>query len=109
MSEKDTENLLDDCVTLNTYNDYFVNSTELEDIRIACGMECYENRLEMSLRCKKDILDKKVQFYDLLIIDELVKINTSAEEKLKDVFPQNKFYPYNFIFPKLKDNLSKHI
>ncbi|MCM1056944.1 MAG: hypothetical protein NC517_04980 [Firmicutes bacterium] len=105
----DTENFLDDCVILNTYRNYFIKSTGFEDLQIACGIVCYESRFEMSLNCKNDIIEKKVQFYDSLIIDELVKINTNAKNRLKDTFPQNGFYPYNVIFTKLNRDLEKMI
>ncbi|MCM1113492.1 MAG: hypothetical protein NC399_09595, partial [Muribaculum sp.] len=104
---KDTENFLDDCVALNTYRNYFIKCTGFEGIQIACGMKRYESYFEMSLNYKKDIIEKKVQFYDSLIIDELVKINTSAENRLKSTFPQNGFYPYNLIFTKLNRDLEK--
>ncbi|MCM1091711.1 MAG: hypothetical protein NC413_12770, partial [Muribaculum sp.] len=106
---EDTENFLDDCVTLNTYRNYFIKRTGFEGIQIACGMKCYESYFEMSLNCKKDIIEKKVQFLDSLVIDELVKINTSAKNRLKDTFPQNGFYPYNVIFTKLSRDLEKMI
>ncbi|MBD5550166.1 MAG: HNH endonuclease [Lachnospiraceae bacterium] len=110
VSTKDnTENLLSDCVALNTYSDYFISNTEFEGIQIVCGMKCYDNCFEMSLNCKKDILEKQIQFSAPLAIDELVKINTSAEKELKDIFPQSGFYPYNFKFTKLKKNLDKLI
>lgn len=106
---KDVENLLDDCVTLNTYSTYFTNCTGLKRIQIVCGMEWYDSRFEMSLNCKKDIIDKKVQFIDSLMIDELVKNNTGAEKHLKNVSPQNGFYPYDFTFTKLNKDLKKYI
>lgn len=106
---EDTENLLDDCVTLNTYSNYFIKRTGFECIQIVCGMKHYESYFEMSLNYKKDIIEKRVQFFDSLIIDELVKINTSAENRLKGSFPQNGFYPYNIIFTKLNRNLEKMI
>ena len=106
-TKEDTENLLDDCVTLNTYTAYFTSKTGFENIQIVCGMECYESCFEMSLRCKNDILEKRMQFIDTLVIDELVKCNTSAQKNLKNVCSQNGFYPYNFIFTKLEKNLEK--
>lgn len=106
---EDTENLLNDCITLNTYSDYFINRTGFENIQIVCGMKCYDSCFEMSLNCKRDIVEKQVQFIDSLAVDELVKINTSAKEDLEDVFPQNGFYPYDFTFTKLKNNLEKYI
>lgn len=107
--KKDTENLLDDCVTLNTYSDYFTSKTGFESIRIVCGMERYDSYFKMSLNCKKDIVEKQVEFSAPLAIDELVKINTSAEKKLKDILPQHGFYPYNLIFTNLEKNLEKFI
>lgn len=110
-TKEDTENLLTDCVTLNTYSIYFINNTGLESIQIVCGMKPYDSYFTMSLNCKKEILEEQVQFIDScsLAIDELVKINTSAKKELKDIFSQNGFYPYNFIFKKLEENLKKYI
>lgn len=108
-TKEDTENLLNDCVTLNTYSDYFTSKTGIESIQIVCGMKCYDSCFEMSLNCKKDIVEKQVEFSAPLAIDELVKINTSAEKKLKDILPQHGFYPYNLIFTNLEKNLEKFI
>ena len=108
-SKDDVENLLDDCVTLNTYSNYFISEIGFKSIQIVCGMEHYDNRFEMSLNCKRDIVDKRVQFIGPLAIDELVKINTSASKELKDVFSQYGFYPYDFTFTKLRKNLEKRI
>ena len=108
-TKEDTENLLDDCIILNTYNGYFTGSTGFERIQIACGMKCYDSCLEMSLNCKKDILERQVQFIAPLAIDELVKINTSAKEELKDSSSQSGFYPYDFTFTKLRKNLERYV
>jgi len=104
---QETENLLDDCIILNTYSTYFIENTGFEDIQIVCGTVCYDNYLELSLNCKKDILENQVRFIAPLAIDELVKRNTSAEKKLKNTISQGGFYPYNFIFTKLEKNLEK--
>ncbi len=106
---EDTENLLDDCVTLNTYNGYFINCAGFDCIQIACGMKCYDNYLKMSLNCTKEILDMKVQFIDSLMIDELVKINTSAKDQLRDRTSEYGFYRYNYTYTKLKNDLGKFI
>ncbi len=108
-TKEDTENLLDDCVTLNTYSDYFMSKTGFENIQIVCGMKRYDRYLDMLLNCEKDIMKKQVQFTEPLVIDELMKINTSAEKELKDIFSHNGFYSYNFTFTKLKKNLEKYI
>ncbi len=106
---EDIENLLDDCVTLNTYSTYFTSNTGFESIQIVCGVECYNSRFGMSLNCKKDIVERQVQFIGSLAIDERVKINTSAKKDLKDICPQKGFYPYDFTFTKLRKNLEKFI
>lgn len=108
-TQEDTQNFLDDCVILNTYNYYFVQKKMFKSIQIACGMKCYDNRFEMALRCREDIVDKKVQFIESLMIDELIRINTKAEKDLKSTFSQNGFYPYNFKFTKLKEDLAKRV
>lgn len=110
-TKKDIQNLLDDCVTLNTYSTYFTSCTGFKNIQIVCGVKCYDNHFEMSLKCKKDIVEKQVQFKDALAIDELVKIYTDAEEELKDIPAQgqDRFYPFNFTFTQLKNNLKKYI
>ncbi len=108
-TKEDTQRLLDDCVILNTYNNYFARKEDFKSIQIACGMKCYENYFKMSLKCKEDIINTRVQFGSSLIIDELIKINTSAEKGLKNVIPQFGFYPYNFIFEKLEKKLLERI
>lgn len=108
-TKKDAQNLLDDCVILNTYSIYFTNKTGFDNIQIVCGMELYESRFEATLKCKKSILEKRVWFNWDLAIDELVKINTSADKELKDTYPQNGFYRYDYTYTQLKKNLEKRI
>lgn len=106
---EDSENLLNDCITLNSYSTYFLNKTGFESIQIVCGMKCYKSYLEMSLNCKGDIIEKQVQFKEQFAIDELVRINTSAKKELKDISVRDGLYPYNFVFKQLKENLMKYI
>lgn len=108
-TKEDVENLLNDCIILNTYNNYFTSRTGFKEVQIVCGMKCYDSRLKMALNCKKDIVEKRVQFQAPLSIDELVKINTSAKEELKDIVAHDGFYQYNFIFTQLEKNLEKYI
>ncbi len=108
-TKEDTQNLLDNCVILNTYSLYFTNKTGFDNIQIVCGMEKYDSRFEATLKCKNSILEKRVYFSEDLAIDELVKINTSAEKELKDTYPQNGFYCYDRIYPQLEKDLEKRI
>ncbi len=108
-TKEDTQNLLDDCVMLNTYSNYFISKTKFEKIQIVCGMKAYDSFLDMLLNCKKDIVEKQIQFTDSLAVDELVKINTSAEKELKGILRQGELYPYKFIFTKLGKDLGKYV
>ena len=89
-TKEDTQNLLDNCVILNTYSLYFTNKTGFDNIQIVCGMEQYDSRFDATLKCKNSILEKRVYFSEDLAIDELVKINTSADKELKNNYPQNR-------------------
>ena len=68
----------------------------------------------------KEIIDKgyfpSLMYSDeKMIINELVKINTRANEKLKDVYPMtepffsssDRYYPYDYVFQNLQDDLNK--
>lgn len=48
-TEDDSENLLNDCIALNSYSVYFLNKTGFESIQIVCGMKCYDSHFEMTL------------------------------------------------------------
>jgi hypothetical protein len=72
-------------------------------------MEKYDSRFEATLKCKNSILEKRVYFSEDLAIDELVKIYTSADKELKDSYPQNGFYCYDYTFTQLKKDLEKRI
>lgn len=108
-SKEDTQNLLDDCVILNTYNGYFTRKNIFKTIQIVCGMERCDSHFGISLNCIKDIWNKNVQFTDSLMIGELVKINTDADDELKGISSPNGFYSYDFTFTDLEEDLTKRI
>ena len=108
-TKNDTQNLLDNCVILNTYSLYFTNKTGFDNIQIVCGMEQYDSRFEATLKCKNSILEKRVYFSEDLAIDEFLKINTSSEKELKDTYPQNDFYCYDRVYTQLEKDLEKLI
>ena len=108
-TKDDTQNFLDDCVILNTYSSYFTNKTGFNSIQIACGMEHYGSRFEAALyKNRNSILEKRVRFDGELVIDELVKSNTSAEKELTGSCSRDGFYNYDFIYTKLKKDLEKN-
>ena len=104
-TQEETENLLDKCVLLNTYTSYFVNHDKCQSIRIVCGMKCYDDNKELAECFKRDILNKQISFQHGLAIDELVRFNTSAKEKISKGYYE--FYEYNYIFTKLLEDLKK--
>lgn len=114
------ENLLDTCIILNTYASYFVEQKECRKIKILCGVKCYSSDFDMMQQVGKEIIDKgyfpSLMYNDeKMIINELVKINTRANEKLKDVYPMtdpffltnDRYYPYDYVFPNLQEDLNK--
>ena len=105
-TQEETENLLDKCVLLNTYTDYFVGRQKCQSIRILCGMRCYNNNKELAENFKRDIINKQVSFQYKLAIDELIKINTTANDKVTKGY-YSEFYEYNYVFTKLQDDLKK--
>ncbi len=103
----ETENLLDKCVLLNTYTQYFVSHQKCQSIRIVCGMKCYEDNKELAENFKRDIINKQVSFQYKMAIDELIKINTTANDKVSKGYYYSEFYEYNFVFTKLSEDLDK--
>ncbi len=109
-TKDDVQNFLDDCVILNTYNGYFKRKNIFNSTQIVCGMKCYENYFELYSKSKEEIIGKSVMFMDSsLMINENVRTNMRAEEKLKGVCRQGEFYPYDFVFTKLEEDLEKRI
>lgn len=106
-TKEDTQNLLDDCVALNTYRKVFEKRYDWR-IQTVCGMKIYDSPIEKSAHIRYDLLERQVPFGEDLAIDELIRINTSAR---KDVDKQSgaKFYPYNIVFTKLQKDLEKYL
>ena len=60
-----------------------------------------------------------MSFTENLMVNELIKINTSAEKELIDTQPvrqliqintsNSKWYPYDIVFTRLSENLQKRI
>lgn len=106
-TKDDTENLLNQCILLNTYREFFMKRYDCQ-IRIACGMNFYDSFYEKSANIQRDIIDKRISFHEELAIDELIRINTSAEKELTQQYGIE-FYPYNMVFTKLQKDLKKHL
>lgn len=118
--KEETEELLNKCVLLNTYSNYFITQNYCGSISIACGIKCYQTQHEMAQKIKKDIINADIPRScavtiingDIprscaLTIDERVVINTSAEEQIQLSSRSQDFYEYDYIFKKLKEDLKK--
>lgn len=104
---QDTEDLLDNCIVLNTYAALFRDKYQ-QKIEICCGMKCYNSSVQMADKLISDILNSRLQFGEALAIDELVRRNTSAQKKLSEN-PCRDFYPYDIVFTKLDKDLQKYL
>lgn len=123
-----TQNLLDNCVLLNTYSEFFIEQKECSSIKILCGMKCYESMDDYAQHFKTDILNAHMPFQDLgvrgptlaaraiynshtsiLAIDKTIIDNTDASKTIDTNYNTRDFYEYNFVFPKLQKDLRNQI
>ncbi|MDE6504374.1 MAG: HNH endonuclease [Clostridia bacterium] len=97
------QNMLDNCVLLNTYLQYFRNKNKIDNFKIYCGLRKYDNEFFASRAEERDF---NVRFLNNAItINDLVKINTDAKDKsLKE---SNGCFEYDYIYTKLRDDLNK--
>ena len=104
------ENLLNNCITLNTYSNYLTETTGLEAINIICGMKCYDSEFDMSCNIKEDIIDFNFDYEVSLAIDEFVKKSTSANQKSPEkIYGKVDLYEYNYVYTELKKSLNKKL
>lgn len=110
--KEDTSDLLDRCILLNTYlAHYFLPLKIVNDYNIYYGVHTGESKLE----CLGAYNEYSYNTQCPLIINELVKINTEANQKLNnnDYIGKDKLnycvYNYNYVFTKLAENLQKSI
>ena len=107
--KSDIEGLLDDCVLLNTYLEYFfIPKKCISDYKIFYGVHTEENQIA----CLSAIL-KFSHGNHKFTINELVLENTKAKERLNDSdcigrdSLNYRTFPYNYIYTKLSENLKK--
>lgn len=108
-TQDETQRLLDNCVLLNTYSEFFIAQEECRSIQIHCGMKCYKSMDDYAECFKEDILNLQIYFQHSLAIDELIRINTSARDEIAANPYSNNSYEYNYIFTKLQKDLKKQI
>lgn len=105
---EDDQEWLDATVELNTYASAYFERKYGCTIRICCGMSSFENQLGVTpAQIEKEIMDKKVPFYEHLSIDEEIRTNTDAADNIDCTQKKSGFYPYNYTFTKLRKQLEK--
>ena len=119
MPEKaDIAGLLDRCVLANTYlSEYFAPTGVVGGYQIYYGVHSLDNKVQCLVKDNSfagySFAGYRVRYP--LVINELVKINTDAAGKLKNVSPVGRdklgydVYEYNYIFTNLAGNLKKEI
>lgn len=108
--KEDIADLLDRCILLNTYlGYYFQNNDIIGKYQIFYGVHTREEKMQ-TLSLKNDLA---INVSSSLLINELVKINTEANEKLsseraiaRDKLNYN-VYKYEYIYTQLAENLKK--
>ncbi|MDE6058524.1 MAG: HNH endonuclease [Clostridia bacterium] len=111
-NKADNADLLDRCILLNTYlAHYFLPLNIVNDYNIYYGVHTDKNKLDCLCACNEYSYNTQCP----LIINELVKINTEANQKINnnDYIGRDKLnynvYRYNYIYTKLAENLKKSI
>lgn len=107
--------LLDKCVALNTYMSYYFRELGLvSNYEIIFRVDNFKEKSEMYIEDKKindEIINPRRLFIDIsnctnsLYINDLVVINTDANEKIK--CDNNEYYEYNIVYTNLENNLKK--
>lgn len=116
-TKEDTQELLDKCVMIYTYLGYYhLTIQSLRSFDMFYGLYCFEPNEKWKTYdydYQLTVYNKKI---NSLIINELVYINTSAnDEKLENasisrwssIGNTQEAYYYNYFYKKLKENLQK--
>ncbi len=109
--KEDIADLLDRCILLNTYmSKYFAPMQVVDLYQIFFGVHNYSDKLDC-LTSYNDFVGSKGS----LLINELVRTNTEAKQKLCDSQAVGKdeltydVYEYDYIYTKLSEDLGKQI
>ncbi len=111
-TKEDVSALLDKCILLNTYfKNYFIPLEYISKYDICYQVNHYKDKQDMYLEAQtinfasiRDNLD------NALFINELVYVNTEAQEKEPDMnFGYYKYNEYDYTCTKLSKNLEKEV
>lgn len=111
--KEDTADILDRCVLLNTYlSCFFKAQGVITQYQIFYGVHTSENKCDALYPAHE--FSNNTSFYPLMI-NELVKINSEAEQKLQGNLASGKdtlsysVYKYDYVYTKLSENLKKQV
>ncbi len=108
-TKEETQNILDDCVLLNTYlNYYFLKNGFISSYSIINNLYDFNYQID-----EEEFKEPSIAINDNggnhLIINELVRFNTSAskEKNLVNYNYNKDFWVYDFSYTQLRENLGK--
>ena len=115
--KSDIEELLDKCILLNTYlSGYFLECGYISEYNIYYREDCFEEKFDLfraqpikepnPVFLNFTCVNPWYALQNALFINELVRINTEAEDKAEKS-ASSEYTEYNYIFTKLKENLIK--
>lgn len=112
------DNLLEKCVLLNTYlKYYFVPSRIINDYSLKYQVDAFENKDDLLFHCNaRNLHYFNAYIYNSSInsaklrINNIVILNSAASKEFDTSNLQNNhYYDYDFIYTKLKENLTKEV
>ena len=110
--KEDTNKLLDKCVLLNTYLQFYFNEIDILDkYEIIYRVDYFREKTDMYIKSQSiNMSDIYGEFGNTLYINEMVFNNTEAcknEPSLINGFNYNEYQEYNYSYTNLRENLKK--
>ena len=112
LTKEDVSQLLDKCIVLNTYIEYFFTKLDyvaLYDIHYQ--INDFDSKQDMYTESQKvDFEKENSRLENALYINNLVYDNSEAKDRLPNLdFLRQEFQEYNFVYKKLASNLEKEV
>ena len=109
-TKDETGALLDKCVLLNTYMQYyFCPIGYIDSYEILYRVDYFKEKREMYLKAQNISFESpSYKLNNSLFINELVIINTEAKDKVQ-TNQYGEYTEYGYIFTKLKEDLIKEV
>ena len=111
-TKDDVSALLDKCILLNTYlKYYFIQMDYIDKYDICYQINHFKDKQDMYLESQKiNFNNTNYSLDNALFINELVYINTEAQEREPNLSFSNCIYnKYDYTFTKLSKNLNKEV